>query len=72
MPGTLEAVVIVAILVCFIFFGIVEVTRAIKRRSISTSSQNVTPSSVDFWLYVFGYLFAFGMGTYGLLRFWLG
>jgi hypothetical protein len=57
MPPDLEHFVIVAILVCLILFGIVQTFRAVVRRSISTSGQDVRPSSLDFWAYLLGYVF---------------
>jgi hypothetical protein len=67
MPPALERIVIVVVLVCLIVFGALQTVGAVIRRSISTSGQTVTPSSVDFWVYLFGYVFLFGMGVYGLV-----
>lgn len=69
MPPALECFVIVGVLVCLIVFGAVQAVRAVIHRSISTSGQTVTPSSVDFWTYLFGYAFLFGIGIYGLVRY---
>jgi hypothetical protein len=69
MPPLLERILIVALLVVFVVFGAFGAFRAILRRSISTSGQDVSPSSFDFWSYLLGYVFLCSMGVYGLVRY---
>jgi hypothetical protein len=69
VPPLLERILVVALLVVFIAFGAFGALRAILRRSISTSGQDVSPSSFDFWSYLLGYVFLCGMGVCGLVKY---